>query len=500
MRRRRTLLALAVLAPAVLLWALPSDVPKLIARQDDVLLGRYSEARLVAAALVTVLALPASILLWRGVGALEVLVRAALALGGAGLAFAAASIASYAPAKQRYLETPVAELAPDAPVERIGATRRRQPGRRFEMLRADVPRPARSYPNAPAGFPEARILLTTDADGFRNPEPADAYAIVVAGDSFSEGSMVSDSEVWSARLGEALGVRVHNVAMSGASPRNVLNNLIAFGRAGSPRLAVVSVYEGNDFKEHRDPPAALAGSSADGRPAWRERLAAWRSLAFKESPLRARLKGWLIGTFGPVNRDAPVAPHPGLRSMPVAIEARGSRAHYAFEPRELLRLLVRRERFEKSGAWTQNAAVFREIAAWAKAEGMELVFLYAPAKPRVVMPLVRDRVSAEDLRAFLAFADRELPPADRLAAQIDAELDTIESVFLDFCRSESLRCWSLTERLRRETAEGSQVYFSYDPHWTRLGHEAVAAEVASQIGPQRAVGSASVSAGRPRAR
>jgi hypothetical protein len=482
--RRRAGSALAALLPAVLLWVLPSDVPKLIARQDDVLLGRYSEAHLVAAALVTVLALPASIALWRGVGVLEVLARGALALASAALVFGAASIASYEPAKQRYLETPVAELVAEAPLERVGTTRRRQPERRFEMLRADVPRPARSYPDAPAGFPEARVVLTTDADGFRNPAPSDAWPVVVAGDSFSEGSMVSDSEAWSARLEEALGVRVHNVAMSGASPRNVLNNLLAFGGAGSPRLAVVSVYEGNDFKEHRDPPAALAGSPLGG-PTLRERLAAWRSLAFEESPLRARLKGWLIGSFGPVNRDAPVAPHPGLRWMPVAIEARGSRAYYAFEPRELLRLAVRRERFERSAGWTQNAAVLGELAVWAKARDADLLLVYVPAKPRVVLPLVRERVTPEELHAFLAFADRDLPPAERLAAELYADLDAVESVFMDFCRSEALHCLSLTEPLRRATAEGRQVYFSYDPHWTRLGHELVAAEVASRVDPER---------------
>ena len=53
-------LALALVATALLLWILPSNVPRLIARQDDVLLGRYSEAHLVAAVLASLILGPAA--------------------------------------------------------------------------------------------------------------------------------------------------------------------------------------------------------------------------------------------------------------------------------------------------------------------------------------------------------------------------------------------------------------------------------------------------------
>ena len=45
-------------------WVVPSDVVALVARQDNVLLGRYSEARLVGLALWTLLAFR----LWRESG------------------------------------------------------------------------------------------------------------------------------------------------------------------------------------------------------------------------------------------------------------------------------------------------------------------------------------------------------------------------------------------------------------------------------------------------
>jgi hypothetical protein len=268
--------------------------------------------------------------------------------------------------------------------------------------------------------------------------------------------------------------------MSGATPEVYLNNLLAFGRAGAPRLAIVSVYEGNDFKPHRPALAELAGdgAAADGL---RGRLAAWRRLAFEDSPLRARLKRTLLGSLGPLRRDAPIPPAPGLSWMPIEIDGPAGRHHYAFEPKWLLRLLVERDRFEASPAWTDNAAAFRAIARWAEAEHVALLFLYVPSKPHVVMPLVQDRISPEALRAFAAFQARKLPPAERFAEEVALGLGTLERVFFDFCAAEALRCASATETLRSESAAGRQVYFTYDPHWTRLGHEAVAELLAQRI-------------------
>jgi hypothetical protein len=463
--------ALLLVGGAALAWILPSDVPRLVARQEDVLLGRYAEGHFVAAVLASLLVVPAAAMLWRGVGFLEVAVRMAFAAGGAALAFAAASIVSYAPERQRYVETPVRELVEEAPVPLSGVTRRRQPHRRFELRRSDVPGPARSYADLPAGFLEEQVVLTTDADGLRNPDLDGAWEVVVSGDSFAEGSMVNDADVWPSLLAGSLGRRVRNVAMSGATPEVYLNNLLAFGHADGLRLAIVSIFEGNDFKEHAPALAALAGDAAESGLS--ARLAAWRRLAFEDSPLRARWKRALLGTLGPIRRDAPLPPHPGLSWMPIAIDGPAGRHHYAFEPKELMRLLVVRERFEASPAWTENAAAFRSIARWAAAENVELLFLYVPSKAHVVMPLVQDRIEPEALRAFAAFQARKLPPAERFAEEVATRLDALERTFLSFCAAEALRCVSATETLRAEIAAGRQVYFSYDPHWTRLGHAAV---------------------------
>jgi hypothetical protein len=85
------------------------------------------------------------------------------------------------------------------------------------------------------------------------------------------------------------------------------------------------------------------------------------------------------------------------------------------------------------------------------------------------------------LRAFAAYKRGDLPPADRFAEQLYGSLDVLERTFTDFCAAEGLRCLSATEPLRRATAAGEQVYFTYDPHWTRLGHALVADLVATRL-------------------
>jgi hypothetical protein len=165
----------------------------------------------------------------------------------------------------------------------------------------------------------------------------------------------------------------------------------------------------------------------------------------------------------------------------VRVESAAGVRHYAFDPGDLLELRIERARFEASRAWTTNADVFRQAAAWARAAGVELLFLYVPSKAHVVMPLVRDAVPAESLRAFAAYKGRDLPPAERFAAELYASLDAIERVFFAFCASERLRCTSATEPLRRALAAGEQAYFTYDQHWTRAGHALVAELVGAEL-------------------
>jgi hypothetical protein len=47
------------------------------------------------------------------------------------------------------------------------------------------------------------------------------------------------------------GCSVYNLGISGGTPRQYLGNFLSSGVQLEPRLAIVLVYEGNDFKRHR---------------------------------------------------------------------------------------------------------------------------------------------------------------------------------------------------------------------------------------------------------
>jgi len=62
-----------------------------------------------------------------------------------------------------------------------------------------------------------------------------------------------------------------------------------------------------------------------------------------------------------------------------------------------------------------------------------------------------------------------------------ARLDVQESAVKEFCRQESIGFISLTELLREGIAQGRQLYFTYDDHWTPIGHEAAANTISHYI-------------------
>ena len=74
----------------------------------------------------------------------------------------------------------------------------------------------------------------------------------------------------------------------------------------------------------------------------------------------------------------------------------------------------------------------------------------------------------------MALKAKKLPPVDELKDAVLGRLDMKEEVFKEFCQKESIDFISLTEPLRQKVALGEQLYFTYDDHWTPLGHEVVA--------------------------
>jgi hypothetical protein len=465
----RRVAALALLAALAVAWAIPGPVDALVARQEPILLGRYAVGHFAGLATATVAVGLVAALLWSRRSLAEAAGLVALVALSTWAGIAAIAALARETIEPRYVVTPVASAVSDPALRaRLhGRVVTRQPDFHWDVVREDHPVPGRSYPRRVAGYPSRAIVLTTDDRGLRNAPRGGRYDVVVAGDSFTEGSMVSDGEPWWAQLARATDRRIYNTGVSGLSIEEYLNNWIAFGLDGGASTLVVMIYEGNDWKPLAPPPPERAG---------------FFDVALGDSPLRWRAELALVQLLAPIGADRPPPPSPGLAWMPIEIDAGGASHAYAFEPKHLMRLDWDPAAFAAAPEWTTNERVLRELVAIARERGVRVVFAYAPSKPHVLMPLVRDRVTAEQLDAFARFRDRDdpLPDPAALRDRLFARLDTQEHAIAAWCAAQGVAFVSLTEPLRNAVGQGVPVYFTYDPHWTEEGH-AVAARVLQPV-------------------
>ena len=105
-------------------------------------------------------------------------------------------------------------------------------------------------------FDEPRVVrqVRVDRQGFCNPEP-DAYAetprfdVIVIGDSFSWCLAVQPSDTWASRFAKLTGLSTYNLGLPGRGLYEHLQLLKRFGLGKSPRVVVMNLYEGNDFRD-----------------------------------------------------------------------------------------------------------------------------------------------------------------------------------------------------------------------------------------------------------
>lgn len=142
------------------------------------------------------------------------------------------------------------------------ADRRKLTTRKDTVLleRRDGGPPDRMWVYAPATqvhqeFDEPHIVktVTVDDEGFCNT-PSDLYQtdtfdIVTIGDSFTFCWTVAPNESWSAYLARFTGSSVYNLGLPGRGLYEYLELLRHYGLSKAPRIVVMNVYAGNDFRD-----------------------------------------------------------------------------------------------------------------------------------------------------------------------------------------------------------------------------------------------------------
>ncbi len=67
--------------------------------------------------------------------------------------------------------------------------------------------------------------------------------------------------------------------------------------------------------------------------------------------------------------------------------------------------------------------------------------------------------------------------AEAFKQQVFSRLDANENTWMAWCKARGVACVSITAALRQAAANGQQVYYTYDQHWTPEGNAVTAAVV-----------------------
>ena len=167
--------------------------------------------------------------------------------------------------------------------------------------------------------------------------------------------------------------------------------------------------------------------------------------------------------------------------LPVGIPDGPQANYYTFKVKSLLSHFVPAEIFRASAGCQKTLQALQKIKNLCENNRTRLIVVYAPDKPHVLLPLLNEQLPASQLHAFMALKAKNLPSVSDLPTTVLSRLGGMERVMADFCQQANIEFVTLTDPLRNATSAGKQVYFTYDQHWTPVGHEIVATVLANYL-------------------
>lgn len=472
---------LGIFILGILPWFITNDVARLIARQKDVILGRYT---LLWFNILCILTIILWLIAWsvafpsRLPKRIENFRNLALTLAVT-ISVLSADLVWRLFRKSNYVEGETAQVDGE---EAAPGLRLRQKNQETLVEWTDAPAIKHPYPNMAPGLGTVKVQFKTDSRGFRNATEMDHCDILAMGDSFTEGSRVSNNEAWPALLSEKTGQPVYNMGMSGTSPIYYLEVYKRFGADLSPKTVICSIYEGNDFRERAGRDSVQAASFFGEIEDY-----------FSASPIRLAARQAMVDILGGMNTSSDLDGADVFSWMPLAVPTGQTKRHYAFTPQRVLDLSATKDAFVADPGWKVATKPLRELAALCKMKEIRLIFLYVPTAAHVVMPLATEAIPAGALRRFCAFEEDDLPPADKFKEDVFANIEAREEAFAEFCDEIDVELVRLTAPLRAAAAASIPVYYTYDQHWSVQGHIVASSAIAEVL----SASPASLPASRP---
>lgn len=442
----------------VLAWAIPNDVAELVARERHVLLGRYSREHVLwnFALLMVSLAVVHVALTRTPAARRRRAFQVAALTGGVLVSGCLVDVGLRLAGTAHYVMDPLAYRRPPQVV--------------WILPVVDRPAAAFSYPVVAEGYPAFTAGFRTDERGFRNRAAVAQADVLFLGDSFVEGSRVADEHTVAVRFAEFTGLSTYSLGMSGYSPRRYLAVLEQYGLELRPRVVVCLLYEGNDLRATEE----VDEDTGFG-------LGKLVSVYVKQSPILRSLDGLLVGGLGGLAVGRTYSGMEKIAWLPFQVPDGPGGRYYAFAPKQITQGYLTPGEFEASREWKALVSILGRMHEVCRVAGIRLVLGFVPNKAHVTLPPALDRLPADSVRAFAAFASRKLPDAQAFVRSLPERLETREAVVQRWCESSDVEFVSLTGPLRTAVLRGEQAYYTYDQHWTPLGHETAARALAQAI-------------------
>lgn len=478
-----------ILSGNIFLWSLSSDIVAYIAGDQTLVFGRYSLGRFNALIICLVVSGIAVYLLWGPRSTIKDRILRTITVIASGCV--ALTIVDSA---ARWIMPPTHYSPQQSGLRTSDNT--------YTVTIKDVPGAVRRIPRPMPGFAPLKCTVSMDTRGFRNTTSLDSYDIVALGDSFTEGFYVSDDHPWPVVFSRRSGLSVCNLGMSGTDPLMYLLALKKFGLARTPRAVICMLTEISDFKTALDDAGMkrFEAAMADDRivrnrkdfrtpkPSMASRMKAY----YHRSPLKVAFNNLCQHDLARLHLHGEIEGMDILSWMPLRVPAGPNGKYYHFTPNRLLDLYQPADAFAASAGWKTAVYAIHGMQQLCRQSGIRLVLAYAPNKIHVILPLVKDRLPADKVKAFAALkSDRTFPDAEHFMTTLIRRIEVQETVLSDFCRINAITFVSTTKALREQAARGEQLYFTYDSHWTPPGHRVVADEIYRRAFARNAPGAAS---------
>lgn len=347
------------------------------------------------------------------------------------------------------------------------------------------PNRAEWLPARDTGLPTFRVRFVTDENGFRNTPPlAELYDVVATGDSFTAGDFVDDA--WPVLLEQVSGLSTLNLGIRGWGPQAEAEAAKAFGLPVDPDWVIVGYYEGNDLRD-----AAIYEQARASGLDWVE----WSRSVVGRQPLDSWL-AWQslrygLHDFGTRLLGSGEESATSTRRFPLDLPLGDRTVSLGFYDDQTSYLSASRADIEASTNYALTEAALRGLKAACDAQGARLLLAYLPSKERVYLPLVEDGAALDVILSgarpvtlgddgYLAMGQPPLAPEtlwshlDDQRAAMEALAEHLDADFLD-----------LTPAFQTATAEGRDLYFPVNAHWTQEGQRLAAEIVAAYLRDRR---------------